>query len=151
MLGYYRKFIPKYAHITEPLVNLLRKDVPFIWSDECEQALSYAKYLLKNEPILKFPDPNRKFLVMTDYSGMGISAVLSQVFEDGEHPVAYWSKTNKGAQRHYQATVGECFAAVQGIKHFRPYLLGRTFTLITDHSALKWLHTHKGDNTRLLR
>jgi hypothetical protein len=40
---------------------------------------------------------------------------------------------------------------VQGIKHFRPYLLGKDFTLITDHSALKWLQNHKGENTRLLR
>jgi len=56
---------------------------------------------------------------MTDYLAEGISAVLSQVFSDGEHPVAYWSKANRGAQTSYQATVGECFAAVQGIKPIR--------------------------------
>ena len=59
---------------------------------------------------------------MTDYSSDGISAVLSQNFSDGEHPVAYWSKANKQAQRNYQATIGECYAAIQGIKHFRSYL-----------------------------
>jgi len=112
MLGYYRRFIPKYSILLEPLVNLLRKNVPFEWSKKCQDALEYAKDLLKKSPILKFPDPSRPYLIMTDYSGDGISAVLSQIFDDGEHPIAYWSKTNKDAQRKYQATVKECYATV---------------------------------------
>ena len=151
MPGYYRKFIPKYALITEPIVNLLRKNVTFEWSERCQKALDDVKTLLKAEPILKFPDHNRRYYLMTDYSKMGISAILSQVFEDGEHPVAYWSRTNKHGQRDYEATMGECYAAVQGVKHFRSYILGNEFTLVTDHSALQWLQTHKGENTRLLK
>ena len=33
------------------------------------------------------------------------------------------------------------FAVVFGTAYFRVYLLGRHFQLITDHSALRWLHT----------
>jgi len=47
MIGYYRKFIPKYALIMEPLVKLLKKDVKFIWDENCERALTHAKELLK--------------------------------------------------------------------------------------------------------
>jgi hypothetical protein len=98
-----------------------------------------------------FPDPAKRFFIMTDYCSEGISAVISQFAEDGEHPIAYWSQANKGAARNLQATVGECMAAVQGIKYFRCYLLGKNFTLLTDHSALRWLFNHKGDNTQLLQ
>jgi hypothetical protein len=90
-------------------------------------------------------------LLQTDYSGEGISAILSQEFEDGEHPTAYWSKANKGAQKRYHATVGECYAVVQGIKHFRSYLLGNVFSVVTDHKALKWLLDTKGENAQLFR
>jgi len=77
--------------------------------------------------------------------------VLSQLFEDGEHPTAYWSKANRGAQKKYPSTQGECYAVVQGMKHFRSYLLGNTFTVVTDHSALAFLMKTKGDTAQMFR
>jgi hypothetical protein len=44
-----------------------------------------------------FPDPSKCYFIMTDYCSEGISAVLLQHHEDGEHPITYWSKANKGA------------------------------------------------------
>jgi hypothetical protein len=105
--------------ITSPLTELLKKDVKFEWTEKCQDALNKIKDMLMKHPILRFPDPTRRYYLQTDYSGEGISAVLSQLFEDGEHPTAYWSKANRGAQKKYPSTQGECYAVVQGMKHFR--------------------------------
>ena len=63
--------------------------------------------------------------------------------DDKEHVVEYASKSVPQSKRNYAAPQGECFAALWGISHFRAYLYGRKFTLVTDHEPLKALKTSK--------
>ena len=65
--------------------------------------------------------------------------------------VAYASKSLTQAERNYSTTEGECLAVVWGVKHFRPYLFGTKFSLVTDHASLKWLMNSQDLNTRLMR
>ena len=44
-------------------------------------------------------------------------------------------------EKAYSATEKEAVAVVFAVDHFRVYLLGREFTLVTDHSALRCLHS----------
>ena len=69
-----------------------------------------------------------------------MGAVLSQIDEDGkEYPVSYASRTCNPADKNYGSCEGECLAVVWATQHFREYLFGTPFTLITDHEPLKWL------------
>ena len=66
-------------------------------------------------------------------------AVLSQVQNEKETVIAYYSKTPSAAEQNYCVTRKELLAVVKAIKHFRPYLYGQTFKLRTDHASLRWL------------
>ena len=80
--------------------------------------------------------------MQTDASDVGLGAVLSQIDKSGnEHVVAYASKTLSPREKNYSTTEKEAFAIQFGTQHFRVYLLGRKFTISTDHSALSWLHS----------
>ena len=71
-----------------------------------------------------------------------MGAVLSQLDLEGvEHPVCYASRSCNPAKQNYSSFDGECLAVVWATSHFRSYLFGNSFTLITDHEPLKWLMT----------
>jgi len=53
--------------------------------------------------------------------------------------VAYYSKVLSAPEKNYCTTRRELLAVVKVVKHFRPYLYGRTFRLRTDHASLIWL------------
>ena len=43
LVGYYRKFVPKFADIARPLTNLTKQDIKFEWTDKCQNTFSIAK------------------------------------------------------------------------------------------------------------
>ena len=144
LTGYYRRFIPNYATVAQPLTKLTSKEYcnNFVWTDECTAAFDKLKQLLCSAPILCYPDFDREFILQTDASDVGLGAVLSQIDKSGnEHVVAYASRTLSPREKNYSTTEKEAFAIQFGTQHFRVYLLGRKFTISTDHSALSWLHS----------
>ncbi|GBG86367.1 hypothetical protein CBR_g41362 [Chara braunii] len=140
----YRRFIKGFAAIAGPLTNLLRKDQPLISTPECDQAFSKLKAALISAPVLISPDPEKPFVLITDWQPEAISAILAQVAPSGlESVVEYASKSVPACKCNYAAATGECYAALWGISHFRAYLYGRKFTLVTDHEPLLALKKSK--------
>ena len=102
--------------------------------------------------ILAFPDYTKPFILDTDACDTGLGAALSQVDDDcAERVVAYASSTLSRAERRYCVTRKELLGVTTFIKHFRPYLLGRRFTLQTDHGSLTWLSRFKEPEGQLAR
>ena len=64
-VGYYRRFIPKFADIATPLVYLTGKDVPFVWDTSCSAAFQELRASLIDAPILAFS--NRDWTVHSGY------------------------------------------------------------------------------------
>jgi transposase InsO family protein len=158
LTSYYRRFIKNYATIAEPLISLTRDTdhKQFTWTLACQQAFEHLRQLLAQAPIISYPHFDHPFLLQLDASDVGLSAILAQklIDSDGvqrEHVIGYASRTLSSAERHYSPTERECLAIVYGCSHFRPYLEGVRFTILTDHKALKWLHRTKDLNSRLAR
>ena len=100
------------------------------------------KFLLCSAPVLCYPRFDREFILQTDASDFGVGAVLSQIDDNGyEKVVAYASKALSARQKKFSATEKEAYAIVFGTQQFRVYLLGRHFKIVTDHNALRWLHS----------
>ena len=69
-----------------------------------------------------------------------MGAKLNQTNKEGkEHPISYASCSYNPAERNYGRCKRECLAVVWAVRHFREYLFGQPFTLITDHEPLRWL------------
>ena len=76
-IGYYRKFINRYAHINVPMEKLLKKDIEFQWNDECQQSLDILKEKMETTPILVFPDWSKEFHVHVYASSIALGVVLA--------------------------------------------------------------------------
>ena len=50
--GFYRRFIKDFSKISRHLTNLLRKDVPFVFYDDCVEAFEILKKALISAPIV---------------------------------------------------------------------------------------------------
>ena len=137
MANYYNAYLPRMASITEPLHNLLRKNVFWKWSKNSEEAFQKVKTLLCNAPLLAHFDPSKKIIVHCDASPHGVGAVLSQEQDDGsEKPVSFASRTLSMAERNYTQIEKEGLALVFAVKKFHQFLYGHKFTLYTDHKPL---------------
>ncbi|MGH0165619.1 UNVERIFIED_CONTAM: hypothetical protein FKN15_049248 [Acipenser sinensis] len=153
LAGYYRRFIPEYATIVNPLVELTKKTAPKIvrWTGECQGAFDTIKRRLCQAPALISPDFSKEFILQTDASQIGLGAVLSQQVDGVEHPIIYMSKKLAPREINYSVIEKECLAIKWATHALRYYLLGRSFTLVTDHAPLRWLHTMKDNNARITR
>ncbi|KAE9298334.1 hypothetical protein PF001_g15983 [Phytophthora fragariae] len=139
LTGYYSRFVEGFGSMMAPITKLLRKDAEWEWTPAQDSAFEHVKMTLTSKPLLIYPNFQLPFRVATDASTVGLGACLMQDHGRGWQPVAYASKVNSVAERKYGITELECLAVVWAIKLFRPYLYDRHFTIITDHSALRWL------------
>lgn len=151
LCSYYRRFVPDFATIARPLIKLTEKNEEFIWTNDQEQAWEELKKRLTSAPILTYPDPDEEFILDTDASDQGIGAVLSQTINGEEKVIAYGSRVLTKQEKRYCVTRKELLAVVHFVKAYRHYLVGRKFTLRTDHASLRWLRSFKEPEGQVAR
>jgi hypothetical protein len=135
LAGYYRRFIENFSKISKPMTELLKKGVPFKWSDACEEAFQILKTKLTSTPILAQPDITKGFDVYCDASKIGLRCVLMQ---EGR-VVAYASRQLKRNEENYPTHDLELAGVVHDLKIWRHYLLGNPCHIYTDHKSLKYI------------
>ena len=132
MATYISRFIQNYSVITAPLRELLKKEVKWNWTEKCEEAFQDVKNQLSGDTVMAFYDPKKKPTVVVDGSPVGLGDILLQ----DNKPVAYASRSLTDAETRYSQIEREALAVVFGCEHFRMYLAGCMFTIVTDHKPL---------------
>ncbi|UYV82343.1 hypothetical protein LAZ67_21001753, partial [Cordylochernes scorpioides] len=151
LCSYYRRFVRNFANKAKPLHELLKNNTRFVWSKEQDESFQILKAALTTDPLLGHYKEEAETHLHTDASGHGIGAILIQIHEGEEKPIAYASRTLNAAEKNYSTTERECLAVVWAIYKFRPYLFGKHFTVVSDHHSLCWLANIKDPSGRLAR
>ena len=137
LVGYYRKFVPRFADISRILTKLTRKDEDFKWTPECDKCFHMLKDYLQEAPILRYPDPAASYTLYTDASKYAYAGVLTQREDDTDHPVAYVSGLFRGSQLNWAALTKEAYAIYMSVKKLSFYLDSARITVHSDHLPLK--------------
>jgi len=77
--GFYRRFIKDFSNIAKPLCNLLNKDTPFNFDENCLIAFKNLKEKLISAPIITAPNWLYHFELMCDASDYAVGAILGQI------------------------------------------------------------------------
>ncbi|GBO44515.1 Transposon Tf2-6 polyprotein [Araneus ventricosus] len=136
MLNYFRGLIYDYAGIVESLVKLTKKNTPFVWSVECENAFNTVQEIILKKPTLKNFDPNLPISLITDASKIAICGILLQKKDNVYYPLEFYSRKLTPAECKYPSIRRELLAIYASVKHFHDQLLGENFELLTDAKPL---------------
>ena len=151
LVSYYRRFIRGFSEIASPLTLLTKKNARFEWGENQQIAFDALKGALCSAPVLAYPNYESEFILDTDASELGVGAVLSQKVDSTERVIAYFSTTHSPPERNYSVTRKELLAVIKSVRHFKHYLIGRHFTVRTDHGSLRWLMSFKEPQGQVAR
>ena len=131
-----RKFIKNCSIIAGPLFELLKNKVNYKWDSRHEEAFIKVKEELKNSLGVAQPDFNKPFKIETNASNIGIAGILTQEYEGIDRPIAFASRKLAEHELKYSISEKECLAILWAMEHYKYFLYGTEFIVITDHKAL---------------
>src|SRR3954469_21592188 len=149
--SFYRRFIKDFSKTSRPLTNLLQKDAPFVFDEDCKEAFEILKKALITAPIVQPPDWNLPFEIMCDASDFVVGAVLGQRVNKKLNVIHYASKTLDSAQKNYATIEKQFLAVVFSCDKFRQYIVDSKVIIHTNHDAIKYLMEKKDAKPRLIR
>jgi transposase InsO family protein len=151
--NFYRRFIKDFSKIVTPMMALVRKDAPFQWTEDADQAFQKLKRMFVSAPILTRFDHERETVVEADSSKWCVGGTLLQVDEEGMYrPCAYFSKKNSPAECNYEIYDKEMLAIVRCLDEWDAELRSvRSFQIRSDHKNLEYFMTVRKLTERQMR
>ena len=137
LVGYYRKFIPRFADISRVLTHLTKKDVEFKWTPEYKNCFQILKEFLQQAPILQYPDPQASYTLYTDASKYAYAGVLTQHSNGTDQPNTYVSGQFRGSQLNWATLTKEAYAIYMSVKKLSFHIDTAKITVKSDHLPLK--------------
>ena len=146
MVNYYRRFVPHAAdHLYHLFECLKGKPKKLDWTKDCQTSFNSIKTALAKATLLHHPIPGASLALTTDASKLAMGGVLEQRGSRGWEPLGFWSAKLQPRQQLWPAYDRELLAAFRGIRHFRPMVEGRPFTLYSDRLPLVPSMSKKAD------
>ena len=128
------------------LIVLVRKDVLFKWTEECQKFFKLLKERFTTALILVHFDSTKEIIMETDASDWVSAEILSQYSDDNIlHPVTFFSKKHLVQEVNYEIYDKELLAIICAFEEWRPELEGSAFSLkvITDYQNLEYFMSTK--------
>ena len=155
--SYYRRFISGFARIAGPLHDLMSEgakhskkkaaNVSRLWGPKHQEAFDSLKGAMTTAPVLGYADYTKPFILETDASHDGLSAILSQEQDGKSRVLAFASRRLRPSEKNsslYSSLKLEFLAMKWAITDkFRHYLLGGKFKVITDNNPLTYFRSAK--------
>jgi len=141
LVNFYSKLVPQFANICQPLHRVRKNSVPFYWGKEQDNAFRDLKEILSSDLVVVPYDLRKEATITCDASDKAISGILSQ--ED--KPVMYFSRVLTANEMRYSVIEKEALALIWMIKRSEKFLLGRHFTIKTDHRALQYIFNSQAE------
>ncbi|XP_055632607.1 uncharacterized protein K02A2.6-like [Toxorhynchites rutilus septentrionalis] len=136
-INFYGRFVRNMHELRHPLDKLLKKDTKWKWDSDCQKSFLRFKQVLQSDMLLTHYDPKLPIIVAADASSTGIGAVIFHEFPNGYlKAIQHASKSLTPVEQGYGQPEKEALALIYGVTKFHKYLLGRRFTLLTDHKPL---------------
>ena len=148
-LNHFQKFMPGLHNLTCEFQESLKlgNKRKFVWKEPQEGAFQKILDLVAEITDLILYDPAKKTRVKCDASHSGLGTCLEQETDAGLWvPLSFASRFLNSAELKYNTNELELLAVVWAYKHFRTYLLGNKFEILTDHKAIiSALKEHRGN------
>lgn len=154
MVGYYSRFISRFATRASTLTDMLGKRQPekLPWDARAQEAFEDLRHTLVYPPVLVNPDFTRPFLVQRDSSGTGLGSIFAQILDGEEHPIIFISSKLQPAEQKCGTIEREALVVKWAIETLQFYLVNNSFTLLlTNHAPLQSIHKVKDSNFRVLQ
>ena len=133
VLNYYRRFIPSFSDLMQPIQKLLKKNTKFEWTETCDNAFRIAKETLAKDPILYHPNLNTPWYIETDASKTVFAGVLLQPHRFNgivqEVPVTFFSYNFTGTQQAWSTTERELYAIFVAMQKLEYLIKGGDVTI----------------------
>lgn len=141
LANFYRRSLRHASSVQKPLHQYLRDTRKndkreIVWTPEAEEAFHKVKENLSNAILLYHPSADAETRLATDASDTGMGATLEQQLDNSWKPLAFFSRKFNSTQTKYSTYDRELTAVYESIKHFRHFLEGRDFGVVTDHKPL---------------
>ncbi len=151
-VNFNRRFIKDYSKKALPLTKLTRKDTPFKWEKEQDDAFESLRRACIDPPTLATFRRNEPLRMETDASDLALGACITQEQDGQWHPIAYYSRKFSGPEERYDVHDKELLAIVSALEHWRIYAQSCSeLTIYTDHKNLVQFTTTKTLNRRQVR
>ena len=149
LVNFYHRFLPHAATLMQPLHTLLfstkEKVLTLTWTQDAQAAFQATKEALAKASLLSYPTADAPTCLMTDASDTAVRAVLQQHVNGVWRPISFFSRKITSTEQRYSTFDRELLAVYLAIKHFRYFLEGRQFHVLTDHKPLTFALSTKLD------
>jgi hypothetical protein len=142
-INFIKNHIPNRAGILAPVTHLTKKDVPFTWGEEANQAFTKIKAEIANAILCTYPDPNKRFIIYPDASQKyAMGAMLAQEFNGKEQIISTFSRKFNDAQLKYTVGEQELLAAHEACRFFHDIIYGCDILIRCDHKNITSIDTN---------